>query len=105
MRTHTYQNVEGVIALLRQVPRSVWIALAVTALLIVLALGWAAVVAVQWLLGQDPALAGQAAAWLGQGAVEHLEQWIPGAGARLEEAAAAISAPAAEPVPTEPVAE
>ncbi|MFP5440653.1 MAG: hypothetical protein ACLGHJ_04105 [Gammaproteobacteria bacterium] len=115
MRAHQQQQIEGLIGLLRQVPRSVWIAVAVTALLFLVALAGVAVVAVQWLLGQDTALIGQAAAWLGlasegvpaalqqveavvpgvvepvrqavPGMAEQLDRLIPGAGAHLEQAA------------------
>lgn len=121
MRAHQVQQIEGLVGLLRQVPRSVWIAVAVTALLVLVALGGAAVVAVQWLLGQDPALVGQIAGWLGQevpaaveqvetvapgvvepvrqavpGVAEQLDQWIPGAGAHLEQAAGVLGASGAE---------
>lgn len=115
MRTHPAPPIEGLPGLLRQVPRSVWIAVAVTALLFLVALASVAVVAVPWLLGQDPALIGQVATWLGlasegvpaaleqvdavvpgvmepvrqavPGMAEQLDAWIPGAGAHLEQAA------------------
>lgn len=124
MRAHQLQHVEGLTGLLRQVPRSVWIAVAVTALLFLVALASVAVVAVQWLLGQDSALMGQVAAWLGlasegvpaaleqveavvpgvvepvrqavPGMAEQLDAWIPGAGARLTEAAGVLGASGTE---------
>lgn len=117
MRTDDFRHAGQAIALLKQVPRKVWIALAVCALVLLALLIWAAAAAVQVLLGMDPAQVGQAAAALGQGVPEavkqvesvvpglvepvrqavpgvagQLEQWIPGAGAQLEQAASALGA-------------
>jgi hypothetical protein len=124
MGAHDFRQAEQAVALLRQVPRGVWVAVAAGGVLLLLALAWALVVAAQWLLSADPALVGQAAAVLGQGVPEavqqaeamvpgvvepvrqavpgmagQVDQWIPGAGAYLEQAASVLGGtePAAEP--------
>lgn len=115
MGAQDFRQAEQAFALLKQVPRKVWIALGIGAVVMLGLLAWAAVVAVQALLGMDPAIVGQAAAVLGQGVpeavqqveavvpgmvepvrqavpgmAEQVDQWIPGAGAHLEQAAAVL---------------